>query len=296
MTLKMNHLRLVQTLAEDGTLTSAGKRLHLSQSALSHQLSGLESNLGAPLFARVRKRMVLTHLGERVLKSAGVILDELDRLQHDTKLMVEGKSGILRLAATSHACFQWLPAVLGAFKQKHPGVSVEINSAATSDPAGHLLSGAIDLAIENIKVSAPQIRYEKLFDDEMFALVHKDHPWAGRTYVSARHFTDEHVVNYDHAIEDVVFYQRVLRPAGVTPKSWTKLPMTDAIVEMVRANMGVAVLGRWSIQPYLESDDLRTVKVTRRGLERTWYAATLERQQPATHVASFIELLARAGS
>jgi LysR family transcriptional regulator for metE and metH len=126
----------------------------------------------------------------------------------------------------------------------------------------------------------------------MFAVVHRDHPWADREYVSARHFEDQHVINFDHAIEDVVFYQRVLRPAGVMPKSWTKLPMTDAIVEMVRAGMGVAVLGRWSIRPYLESTDLRTIRVTRGGLNRTWYAATLGGQQHPPYLGRFIDLLA----
>lgn len=294
--MELRHLRLIRALAENGTLTDAGKRLHLSQSALSHQLHDVEEEMGAPLFRRVRKRMVLTSLGQRMLKSASAVLDELERLHHDAKQMVEGKSGTLRLAACSHACFQWLPAVLGSFKNACPGVTVEVNSAATSDPAGHLLSGAIDLAIENIKVNAPQIVYRRLFDDEMFAVVHKDHPWANKTYVTARHFKDEHLINYDHAVEDVVFYQRVLQPAGVVPKSWTKLPMTDAIVEMVRAGMGVAVLGRWSIRPYLESAELRTIRVTRGGLKRTWYAATLRGQQHPAYLDRFIDLLAREGS
>jgi LysR family transcriptional regulator for metE and metH len=129
----------------------------------------------------------------------------------------------------------------------------------------------------------------------MFALVHRDHPWAGRAYVVAQDFKEEHMVNYDHAIEDVVFYQRVLRPAGVMPKSWTRLPMTDAIVEMVRAGMGVAVLGRWSMQPYVGSKELRTIRVTRNGLKRTWYAATLRGQHQPFYLASFIRLLAGTG-
>ena len=295
MPLELRHLRLVRLLAEEGTLTNAGKRLHLSQSALSHQLHDLEEELGAPLFKRVRKRMVLTALGERILKSAGVVLDELELLRHDADRMVKGEAGTLRLAATSHACFHWLPVVLGEFKKSFPGVSVQINSRATSDPAGHLLSGAIDLAIENIQVAAPQLLYKKLFDDEMFALVHRDHPWADRAYVVAHDFKEEHVVNYDHAVEDVVFYQRVLRPAGVMPKSWTRLPMTDTIVEMVRARMGVAVLGRWSMQPYVGSKELRTIRVTRNGLKRTWYAATLRGRDDPPYVAGFIKLLARTG-
>jgi LysR family transcriptional regulator for metE and metH len=286
-------MRLVRTLAAEGTLTRAGKKLFLSQSALSHQLREIENELGGPLFRRLNKRMVLTDAGRRVLAGAGVILGELGRVRDDVLRITTGEAGSLRLAASSHASYHWLPAVLRQFRDRFPGVDVGIDSSATADPAGFVLRGDVDLAIENIRVSAPGLRHQKLFDDEMFALVPGDHPWVGRSHVTAAMFAAEQLVNYDHDIEDVVFYRRVLAPAGVKPKSLIKVPVTEAIIELVRAGMGVAVLSRWSIGPYIEAPDLATVRVTKNGFRRVWYAVTARDRYLPPFVAGFVEIVTR---
>jgi LysR family transcriptional regulator for metE and metH len=239
--------------------------------------------------------MVLTPAGKRVLKCATAVLDELRHLHNDVGRMASGDTGVLRVAACQHTCFHWLPAVLGSFKQVHPGVQVQVVTAATYEPAAHLLKGTIDVAIENYREKEPKILYKKLFDDEMVALVHKDHPWAGKVYVSAKQFADEHLINYDRPLEEVVFYQRVLLPAGVTPKSLTQLSMTEAILDLVKAGMGVAVLNRWSVRPYLKSPDLRALRVTKNGLKRVWYAAVKRSDQQPSYLVTFIDLLARQG-
>src|SRR6266700_7539410 len=77
MDLEIRHLKLVAAVAEEGSVTEAGKRLHLTQSALSHQLRDAEEKLGAALFLRLGKRMVLTPAGEKLLVSAQKVLDEL---------------------------------------------------------------------------------------------------------------------------------------------------------------------------------------------------------------------------
>ena len=77
----MRHLRLVRTLDSEGTLTAAGQRLYLSQSALSHQLKEIEDEFGVKLFRRIRRRMLLTPAGQRVLDGAEVVLNEIDRVR-----------------------------------------------------------------------------------------------------------------------------------------------------------------------------------------------------------------------
>jgi LysR family transcriptional regulator for metE and metH len=286
-------MRLIRTLADEGTLTRAGKKLFLSQSALSHQLREIENELGGPLFRRLNKRMVLTDAGRRALAGAEVILGEFRRVRDDVLRLTSGETGSLRLAASSHASYHWLPAVLRKFRDRFPGVDIGIDSSATVDPAGFVARGDVDLAIENIRVNAPGLRYQKLFDDEMFALVHRDHPWVGRSHVTASLFATERLVNYDHELEDVVFYRRVLAPAGVKPKSLIKVPVTEAIIELVRAGMGVAVLSRWSIGPYIKAPDLVTVRVTKNGFRRVWYAVTVRDRYLPPYVGGFVDIVTR---
>ena len=89
MRIETRHLRLVSVLAEEGTLTKAGRKLFLSQSAVSKQLLELEARLGAPLFLRAGKRLIATHAGLRVLASAGPILQELERVEEEVKRIIE---------------------------------------------------------------------------------------------------------------------------------------------------------------------------------------------------------------
>src|SRR5205814_7034093 len=99
MDLEVRHLRLVAAVADVGSLTRAGDRLHLTQSALSHQLRDIESRLGAALFLRVAKRLVLTPAGERLLASARDVLRRLEQAGRRNRQEGEGRGGRLRPAA-----------------------------------------------------------------------------------------------------------------------------------------------------------------------------------------------------
>src|SRR4051794_25431970 len=96
--LEAKHLRLVCVLSEEGTLTRAGRRLYLSQSAVSKQLLELESRIGAPLFLRAGKRLVATQAGQRLLLSAGALLEELERTEEDLKRIAAGQMGRIRIS------------------------------------------------------------------------------------------------------------------------------------------------------------------------------------------------------
>ncbi len=96
MKLELRHLKLIRAIADEGSVTKAGNRLFLTQSALSHQLRDAEEKLGVPLFTRQNKKMILTPAGERLLKSAHTILDELVRAEEDVKQISLKREGSLR--------------------------------------------------------------------------------------------------------------------------------------------------------------------------------------------------------
>src|SRR5690348_10181522 len=112
MDLEVRHLQLVAAVADVGSLTRAGDRLHLTQSALSHQLRDVESRLGAALFLRVGKRLVLTPAGERLLAAARDILDRLEHAERDIRQMGKDRAAVLRLTTECYTCYHWLPPLL----------------------------------------------------------------------------------------------------------------------------------------------------------------------------------------
>src|SRR5205807_9627166 len=94
--LEIRHLRLLAAVAEEGSVTQAGRRLHVTQSALSHQLRDAEEKLGTALFLRLGKKMVLTPAGEKMLDSARKVLDELRCAESQIEGMRGGTRGVIR--------------------------------------------------------------------------------------------------------------------------------------------------------------------------------------------------------
>ena len=119
----------------------------------------------------------------------------------------------------------------------------------------------------------------------------RDHPLAARPHFAAEHFADETLVMYNSPYQGFTF-EKVLEPAGVRPKRIIEVQLTEGIVEFVRAGMGIAVLARWAVAPYLESGDLVGLQLTERPLKRQWSAAMLRTQARPPHLSEFIKLLA----
>lgn len=291
MSLEIRHLLLVRAVAEEGSLTRAGSRLNLTQSALSHQLLDLEERLGTPLFHRVSKRMVLTRAGESVLQSAHRVLQDLEHAEEEVRLFAAEKRGLLRLTTECYTCYHWLPSLLSRFEKKHPGVDVRIDVNATRQPLDALVAGTIDVALISSEIADKRFRITPLFDDELMAIVAPDHPLADREYVTAKDFANETLFVY-LTLEETTLYQRVLRPAGVEPKRWMQVPITEAAIELVRGGMGVAVLAKWSVWPQIESRSVAAVPVTRGGLRRQWKGAVLRAMKVPAYLDDFLEMLA----
>ena len=117
MELELRHLKLVVAVAEEGSVTAASKRLHVTQSALSHQLRDAEEKIGAPLFLRLSKRMVPTACGERLLQTARNVLSELERTGREIGNNGEN-AGVIRLSTECYTCYHWLPPLLKDFRKK----------------------------------------------------------------------------------------------------------------------------------------------------------------------------------
>ncbi|MEO8680540.1 MAG: LysR family transcriptional regulator [Vicinamibacterales bacterium] len=292
LALEIRHLTLVDAVAELGNVTRAADRLHLTQSALSHQLRDIESRLGAPLFTRLSRRMALTPEGDRVLAAARRVLDELKRTEEDVRGMHDAGRGVLRLATQCNTGYHWLPALLAGFHRKHPGVEVEIVVGATGRPIAALREGEIDLAvITEDDVDDPRIVVRPLFVDELVALVSPQHRFAKRAWISAEDLEDEHLFMYRVDRKSSELFTRILTPAGIEPARVSQVPLTEAIVEMIKAGLGVGVLARWAVEPAIAAGTATAVRITRRGVRRQWSAATLANRPDPKWLSEFIRLL-----
>src|SRR5882672_5191457 len=112
--IEVRHLRLVRAIAEEGGPTRAGARLHLTQSAVSHQLAELEGRLGVRLFTRVQRKLTPTPACARFVEEARVMLAELARVERDLHRGAERKRVVVTIVTESFTSYPWLPEIMKA--------------------------------------------------------------------------------------------------------------------------------------------------------------------------------------
>jgi LysR family transcriptional regulator for metE and metH len=290
--LEIRHLRMVVAVAGSGSVTRAAAELHLTQSAVSHQLRDIEERLGTALFLRVGKRMIPTAAGQRVLSAARRVLDEVAVTEDDVRRIGTNEAAVLRVCTQCNTGYHWLPPLVEAFRRRHPRVDVTLAVECTMRPVEALLEGRLDLAIVTQQVQHQQVRVRPLFEDEHAAIVAPDHPFASRTFVRPEDFAGQRLLLYSGSAEDSFTVQRILRPAGVEPERISCVMLTEAIVAMVKARLGISVMQTWTVEPAIRAGDVRAIPITAAGIRRRWSAATLRAATPAAHLDAFIELLA----
>src|SRR6266540_3786574 len=183
--MEIKHLRLIKAIVEEGSITKAIDKLHLTQSALSYQLKEAEQQLGAKIFLRVNKKMVLTRAGEKIYETALEVLEKLSSTEQHIKKLIYGETGEIRLSTECYSGYHWLPSVMKQFQLLYPNIELKIIVEATHYPLQKLLAGALDVAIISDPVKDDHIKYFELFQDEMVAIVSQNHGWAEKKFVTA---------------------------------------------------------------------------------------------------------------
>ncbi|WP_438008142.1 LysR family transcriptional regulator [Sorangium sp. So ce321] len=289
--LEIRHLRLVRAIAEEGGPTRAAARLHLTQSAVSHQLAELEGRLGVALFTRVRRQLKLTPAGARLLDAARTMLVDLARVERDLQYAGSRRSEVFRITVECFTTYHWLPPVLSALATDHPHVDVRIVLEARREPVAALLRGDLELAIVSSPVRDRALVVEPLFDDEWTVIVPPSHPLAARPYVTAVELGQEKLLAHDAPRSDVERLRELIASERAPMPLAARVPLTDTLVELVKAGLGVGLVSRWAVAPAIARGEVVARRLTREGLPERW-AAVYRRDAAARFpLARFVELL-----
>lgn len=274
-----NDLLLVQRITEEGSITKAANSLFLTQSALSHQLKDLENRAGLQIFERVNKKLFLTHTGRRIMEGARNILPQLLRLNEDITAYKKGKIHTLRISTECYTCYHWLPKIIAELKSGLAEVAISIVAGATQKPLEYLLNGELDLAIISDSPDHPAIYTTPLFSDNLVAVLPRNHPFTRtKKALTAADFATEDLLVYDSQTTSNHFSKAFFRETA--PKTITRIQLTEAIVEMINAGMGIGIFATWVIAPYLHNKDIVTMPLRSPLKKRTWKAACIDKSHP----------------
>ncbi|HEX9887674.1 MAG TPA: LysR family transcriptional regulator, partial [Longimicrobiales bacterium] len=263
--------------------------LRISQPGVSYHLGKLEAALRTSLFHRGPAGLSPTPAGEILVERARALLQDLDRLEREVRAVAAGDGQTLRVSSACFTNYHWLPAVIQTLRSRHGHVRVELNVDPSRRPFEELDRGALDLALTTVPPEGSAFEPHELFDDEIVAVVRPGHPFADRAYLDPQDFADQSVVVFDRSRSDL--FNLALGPAGVTPRDVTDVPVTEAILELVRAGPAVSAMASWVAWPYLSTGRLKAVRIGPDGLHRTWWAVLSARRAVPSSAVAFLEVL-----
>ena len=274
MHIEFRHLRTIKAIHDTGGVARAAEVLNITQSALSHQIKGLENQTGVELFVRRSKPMRLSVAGMRLLRLADRILPEIDALQDEFDGLRSGKAGRLHIAIECHACFEWLFPVLERFRKKWPDVDVDIRPGLAFDALPALKKEDVDLVVSSDPENISGVTFSHLFDYAPVFVASAQNPLAKKPYIDAEDFRDQTLITYpvDRARLDI--FNQLLIPSKVEPKAIRQVELTAVILLLVASNRGVSVLPDWVVREVKYSSDYVTRPLTKNKITRGLFAAT----------------------
>ncbi len=289
--MELRHLRTLVAIDETGSLTAAAERLHLSQSALSHQLKELEERLGLPLLDRTARPPHATQAGARLLALARTVLPLVDEALDGLRGLARGRAGRLFVASECHSCLEWLLPRLRRYRARFPGVELDVLSSASLDPLPRLLEGAVDVVLSPDRRDLPGLAWTPLFGYEMRLVLAAGHALAGHACAKPPDLAHETLLVYPVARNRLDVFTHWLWPAGVEPGRVRSVESTAMLIELAALGQGVAVLPDWACAHALAEGRIATLRLGE-GLSGTLFAAVRAAETALPHVAGFLAVAA----
>ncbi|NQY34256.1 MAG: LysR family transcriptional regulator [Alteromonadaceae bacterium] len=294
--LNINHLKMIFTIANSETVKDAAESLFITQPALTNRIREAERRLNTNLFVRRGRKLIISSAGKRLLHSAKKILDELGRAEYDIARLSDGVEQVLRIGLPHYASFKWLPAVVNYFHQELPEIELEITAEAATQPLSALYNGDIDIAMISSarqKLVLDDNAYDSIFllEDELLACLSKNHKKANRRFLLAEDFSDETYITNSTIPEKDREYDLFFKPEKILPRKVLQVGFNEAIIELVKVNIGLTIMSKRLIEPYLRDNDIHTAKLGKRGLKIYWHLVYLKQNQIAKPAKILTDIL-----
>ncbi len=289
--MELRHLRTFRAVAETGSFTQAGRRVNLSQAAVSLHIKALEEDLGTPLFARVGKRVTLTSAGQAFLRHVQAILNACDLARSEVARLTEENRSTLRVGtASTMIALHPLPEILVELKRQFPALELVVFAGTSEAIVRRLLERRLDVGLISLPVEAPLLQTEPLYGDRLVAVVPPHHPLAPAREVTVQQLASEPLIlgerggNRRRIID--LFFER----AGLRPHVVMELNRDEVIKRMVEVGLGVGILPGLTVQREVQAGLLRALPI--RGLKSRWElgVAYLKEETPSEALRAFLQL------
>jgi DNA-binding transcriptional LysR family regulator len=257
--MEIRQLKTFKVVATHLSFSKAAKRLNYAQSSISAQIHSLESEMGAQLFDRLGRRIILTEAGNKLLNYATKIIDLEDEARAEVQSSKPLKGALtIRIPETFGMC--QLPLIIGKFYRLYPDIRLSFITCAHDELVKDLRKGITDLAFlltESIKVS--DLDMEILGFESIKLVARPDHPWTKKKIVNTKDFETETFLLSRVDCSYRKSFQQILNNKKVRPKSIFEFNSVAAIKKCVINGIGVTILPEINVAEDIAQNRLTTL-------------------------------------
>jgi DNA-binding transcriptional LysR family regulator len=292
--MELSQLRTFRVVAETLNFTRAAERLGLTQSAVSHQIKSLETELGEPLFIRAKRGVKLSPAGQAALENAVRILDEAEALRERVSGGEHSPAGRVRAAAATQAFVHLFAPLFEGFMREQPRIDVSFRTTASTDQTvSEILNGVADVGFASLPVFSPALKITSLFEDELVLVVGHGHRFAGKADVTLEEVKDERMILFELGGSIRRATDEFFNKVGFQPALALESNDTSFIKLMVERGQGISLLPAWAVRDEVSWGWLSKVRIEGHELKRMVAVISLARFQPAATRAFLEFMLAR---
>ncbi|KIL37598.1 LysR family transcriptional regulator [Cohnella kolymensis] len=240
--MEIRDLQYVVELARCGSFTRAAEELHITQPTLSKMIKKLEEELGVQLFTRAGKRVELTDAGNVLVEQSQNILDSFRSLTSELDDLTNFNKGSIRIGLPPMVGANFFPKIMSRFREKYPGLVIDLVEAGSKKVEAEVAGGHLDMGVVLLPIDADVFDSFTIVKEKLRLIVHPSHPFAAREEVALSELSRDSFILFrqEFALHDKIITE--CRRAGFDPLILYESSQWDFIVEMVAADLGVALL------------------------------------------------------
>ena len=238
----LRQLEVIRAIAETGSFTAAGEKLHVSQSAISRQVLLLEEELGEPVFHRVGRRVRITPAGDSLLQLSHRVFQDLQDTIAGISDRQESLKGTLRLVGGMTVCLYVFPALLTEVRHVHPQLDVKISAGSTERCVAQLRAGTAELGLLTLPIEVPDLVSVPVLQEELLLVGDAKHPLARKRKIAPSDLAQQPFVLFESGSNTRRVVDEFFVKEGVEPHIVMETENVEILKAMVKTGLGITII------------------------------------------------------
>ncbi|MBM3264465.1 MAG: LysR family transcriptional regulator [candidate division Zixibacteria bacterium] len=264
----LRQLEMFKAITDAGSFTRAGRRLHVSQSAVSRQITLLEEELGVQVFMRSGRRVFLTEAGKTLLKHCHRIFRDMEEAALEVAQNKQSHRGSLRVGGGMSVCTYLLPQILKEYKTRYPHVQLTVTTGTTEPTIQKIRNNEIDVGVLSLPVESQDLQVRSVFREEMMVVTGPSHPLREKRHITPRDLASAPLILFERGSNTRKVIDRFFEEQSLAPDIIMEMENVEIIKPLVEIGLGITIIPYQSIVREVEAGTLHFSRISGHRLYR----------------------------